>query len=138
MDSNGTGTISSSVYQSGNNVKTYIVNSIVQGTGKSGSESWINDENFVDGGGNKDTNPLFITPVNPATAPTKVGNFRLTKDSPAIDSGENTYVDDVPTDLDGKARKVDGDGDGTAIVDMGAFEYQIPCPYNTNLPLIIR
>ena len=141
MDISGTETISSSIYQKGENARTYIANSIVQGTGKSGSGSWIDDENIVDGGGNKDTNPKFKTPVSPAAAPTTAGNLRLTKDSPAIDSGNNTYVDGIPTDLDGKARKVDGDGNGTNTVDMGAYEF-VPTikepEYKINLPIVKR
>ena len=52
---------------------------------------------------------------------------------PAIDAG-NTYVDIEPLtpgfqtlpeiDLAGEPRLVDGDGDGSADVDMGAYEYQ--------------
>jgi len=33
-------------------------------------------------------------------------------------------LDDVTTDLDGHPRIVDGNGDSTATVDMGAYEYQ--------------
>ena len=141
MDISGTNTITSSIFQGWREAKVYIVNSIVQGTGKSGSGSWIDDENIVDGGGNKDTNPKFKTPVSPAAAPTTAGNLRLTKDSPAIDSGNNTYVDGIPTDLDGKARKVDGDGNGTNTVDMGAYEF-VPTikepEYKINLPIVKR
>jgi hypothetical protein len=44
--------------------------------------------------------------------------------SPAIDAGTN--ADLVATDLDGHARPADGDQDGTAIVDLGAYEVQPP------------
>lgn len=47
-------------------------------------------------------------------------------------------VTEVTTDLDGKARKVDGDSNGTAAVDMGAYEYQIPYIYDISLPLILN
>ena len=139
LDINNTGSISASIYN--NSARTYLVHSLVQGAGESGSESWIDDDNFVDGGGNIESDPLFITPVDPSKAPTSEGNLRLTTGSPAIDSGENSFVDGVPTDLDGKARKVDGDGNGTKTVDMGAYEFvptTIEPVFQINLPIVKR
>jgi hypothetical protein len=62
------------------------------------------------------------------------GNVRLADGSPLIDFGNN-YADTDPTtpgvqflpefDLDGNPRIVDGDGDGLATVDIGAFEVQV-------------
>jgi len=49
-------------------------------------------------------------------------NLRLLATSPAIDAGNNRAVSSN-IDLDGNPRIVDGDGDGEATVDMGAFEY---------------
>ncbi|HPC84716.1 MAG TPA: right-handed parallel beta-helix repeat-containing protein [Thermoanaerobaculaceae bacterium] len=43
--------------------------------------------------------------------------------SPAVDAG-NTTVVDMPTDRRGNARVADGDGDGAAVVDIGAHELQ--------------
>jgi hypothetical protein len=97
------------------------MHSLAQGAGASGSDSWVGGS-FFDGRGNIDEDPLFITPVDPSTAPTTTGNLRLGTGSPAIDTGDNTFVIGVPTDLDGEARVKDGDGDGTATVDMGAYE----------------
>jgi len=91
----------------------------------------------VNDGGNIDTDPLFVTPIDPSTAPTTTGNLRLQSNSPAIDVGNNDFVT-VPTDLDGKPRIVDGNGDITATVDMGAYEYQIPYKYDGYLPVIFR
>ena len=76
----------------------------------------------MDGGDNIDADPLFILDIDPSTAPTKTGNLRLGTGSPAIDAGNNTFAAGVLTDLDGEARIKDGDGDGTATVDMGAYE----------------
>ena len=48
----------------------------------------------------------------------------MQSDSPAIDKGNNSFISGVSTDLDGNPRVVDGDLDGTATVDMGAYEFQ--------------
>jgi parallel beta-helix repeat protein len=67
--------------------------------------------------GNIDADPLFLNPLR--------GNYRLLPTSPCIDTGDNAAVPTgVLTDLDGKPRVVDGNGDGNAVVDMGAYEYQ--------------
>ncbi len=84
--------------------------------------SWISGT-YVDGGGNIDEDPLFLEDIDPSTAPTTSGNLRLQSTSPAVDKGENDYVPEgVLTDLDGKARIQDGNADGDAVVDMGAYE----------------
>jgi len=50
------------------------------------------------------------------------GAGRLSWGSPCIDAGDNAAVG-ASEDLDGNPRIVDGDQDGTAIVDMGAYEF---------------
>ncbi len=79
--------------------------------------------------GNIDADPLFVDPDN--------GNFRLSTGSPCIDAADNTAVpEDVTTDLDGNPRFFDDPdtpdtGNGTPpIVDMGAYEFQLPCPWD--------
>lgn len=80
-------------------------------------------------------------------APTFAGplDFHLASGSPGIDSGDPTAPS--PTvDLEGNLRPVDGDGDGTAVRDMGAFEYQPPtcatdpslCPKDVTAPKVSR
>jgi len=66
--------------------------------------------------GNLSVNPMFVA----------AANFRLRARSPAIDAGDNAAPDLPPLDLAGKPRIVDGNGGGTAIIDMGAYEYQPP------------
>jgi serine protease len=66
--------------------------------------------------GDIDADPLFVNPA--------AGDYRLRFGSPAIDTGGNcaAICQTVP-DLDGLVRPIDGNGDGTAVRDMGAFEY---------------
>jgi PKD repeat protein len=60
--------------------------------------------------------PLFVDAAN--------GDYRLQATSPCIDAGNNSYIPaGVTTDLDGNPRIVDGNNDGTATVDLGAYEY---------------
>jgi len=96
-----------------------------------GSSSWDTGLG-TDGGNNIDDNPFFVTPVDPTTAPTTSGDLHLQFGSPAVDAG---YNDLCPvTDLDGYKRPIDGDLDGSAICDMGAYEKLI----DLFLPLIMR
>jgi hypothetical protein len=63
-------------------------------------------------------NPGFVDPA---------GDFHLAPTSPLIDRGTPTPADGLgATDLDGSARVADGDGDGSAAPDMGAFERPAP------------
>jgi len=87
------------------------------------------------GTGNINQDPLFIDPVPEDKAPTTDGNYRLRIGSPAIDAGTNDVVT-VNMDLDGNPRIVDGTGDGTAIVDMGAYEFQVHLEYTLDVTII--
>lgn len=71
--------------------------------------------NVTGAGGNISANPLFADPA--------LRNYRPTLGSPAIDAGSNTVPGLPSLDLDGNARIRDGDGNGQASVDMGAYEF---------------
>jgi parallel beta-helix repeat protein len=79
------------------------------------------------GNGNIDGDPLLVDPESE--------DHRLSTGSCAIDAADNSAVPDgIMTDLAGNPRFVDDpdtvdNGLGALpIVDMGAYEYQLPCP----------
>ncbi len=72
-----------------------------------------------------------IAPSNPGFVDLATGNLRLSSSSPLIDAGETVVDADrnlsgfqlLPDfDFDGNSRIVDGNGDGEARVDIGAYE----------------
>ncbi len=72
-----------------------------------------NDATIIAGTGNIDDDPLLAT-----------GIYTLASGSPCIDAGDNAAVPgDILVDLLGEQRIADGNGDGSAVVDMGVYEY---------------
>ena len=65
--------------------------------------------------------PKFVSESDPASAPSLDGNLRIIGGSPAADAGDNS-ANDNSVDLSGYPRIVDGDGDSTATIDLGAYE----------------
>jgi len=61
--------------------------------------------------GNITNNPLFVSP----------NNYHLAVNSPCIDAGTN--IVEIVNDIDGTARPIDGDGNGSDEFDIGAYEY---------------
>lgn len=73
-------------------------------------------EALFPGPGNISSNPQFLDSLG--------RDYHLQPRSPAIDGGTNTGA--PATDIEDKARPIDGNNDGVAIVDMGAFEFGTP------------
>lgn len=91
------------------------------GIGGSGTTNWL--------GGNIDDDPLF---AGQGEHP-----FALSADSPCIDAGtaDTTGLNLPPGDIIGNVRIWDGNGDGSTIIDMGAYEYG-SIPVGIETPLI--
>jgi len=115
-----------------------------------GGEIWNNDGSTITisysdvqggwpGEGNINVDPLFVEPgywddngtvMDPNDDFWVDGDYHLLATSPCIDAGDPNYsAPDNPTDIEGRARIVDGDGNGEVVVDMGAYEYRLSVIY---------
>jgi hypothetical protein len=74
-------------------------------------------ENTTGGLGNINRNPRFAG----------ANVFRLLPDSPCVDAATNAGA--PATDIEGRRRPIDGNHDGRAVCDMGAYEYS-GAPYS--------
>lgn len=95
-------------------------------SGGTGGATYSNIQGGWSGAGNIDVDPVFVDAAG--------GDYRLAEGSPCIDAGDNAYVVN-DYDLDGNPRIADGNGDGVAVVDMGAYEFQPSqpdCPGDLN------
>jgi parallel beta-helix repeat protein len=77
--------------------------------------------------GNISADPRFTNPTQ--------GDYHLQQGSPSIDAGDNSTPNLSDKDLDGHPRILDGDGNGTAIVDMGVYEFLAPSSFKIGLQL---
>ena len=75
---------------------------------------------------NIDADPCFVEPGYwDSNGVWFEGDYHLLAGSPCIDTGDPNYSPEPnETDLDGNPRVLDGNEDGTAVVDMGAYEYE--------------
>jgi predicted outer membrane repeat protein len=77
------------------------------------SYSDVDQDGYAGSNGNIRELPAFIGGAN----------YHLTASSPCIDVGTNSAPSLPSTDIDGNARIIDGDDDGSAVADMGADEF---------------
>jgi hypothetical protein len=76
--------------------------------------------------GNIALDPRFVNELGGGSQPSAT--------SPAIDAGDNSALGLPASDFSGNSRISDGDNDGTATVDMGAFEYVYEFPHLSYSP----
>ena len=108
------------------------LDSIIVGAG--GLNPAINDPatgtcsiSFSRGDGNGDCATGFVTTANPMFVDPAANDYHLQAASPMIDAGDPADPGGA-LDLDGGARALDGDCDGTARRDIGADEFVPNCP----------
>ena len=104
------------------NCNDYLLYNVITNTNVNSCDAWYNI--LMD--------PMFVDAEN--------GDFRLQSGSPCIDAGINTISGyEFPIgDIDGNYRIWDGDGNGSEIVDMGAYEYASHSTSIDNEQLIIE
>jgi hypothetical protein len=80
--------------------------------------------------GNTSADPKFVAGTGPAP------DYHLQPGSPSIDAG-NSAAAAFDADIDGLPRITDGDGDGSAVVDMGAYEAPALAPKVARTPYTV-
>jgi hypothetical protein len=107
-------------------------NQIASASGSTPTVTYSDVEGGYTGTGNINLDPLLGSLADNS-------GFTLTHalldDSPAIDAGNPDPATCPASDQRGVSRPFDGDGDGVALCDMGAYEY---IPFNIYIPLILK
>jgi len=117
-ESNSFGTFGSivQVFASQNTSSTTLNHSLYgDGTGDVVGNVSADDNSTTD-------DPMFVDPIDPNSAPTVDGDYKLFEDSPAVNAGSNDFLSGY--DLDGdveEENRIEGD-----TVNMGAFETIVP------------
>ena len=108
----------------------FLCNNEISQNGISGNPIFRNciidfplDPPLVDGGGNIIVDSLQAQLI---FEDIQNGDFHLVPGSIAIDAGFDTLGYYYPFDIDYNHRVWDGDGNGTAIIDIGPYEYSAP------------
>lgn len=86
----------------------------------------VGDHQLTLGTHNINIDPMFVGP----------GDYRLREGSPSIDAADPASA--LTEDLLGDLRPVDGDRNGTAIGDQGAFEFDPPVLPDTAAPVLSK
>ena len=94
------------------------------------SISYSDVEHGYPGEGNIDADPLFADPTN--------GDYKPLATSPVVDKGDKRARFLGKRDLAGTRRVTDGDKDGVAEIDMGAFELGRASAHVTNSTLEVN
>lgn len=95
-----------------------------------GTTVTLNSCDYANGGGDVGgfgtvTEQGICLHLDPLFVNASADDYHLQSGSPCVDAGDNSRVPvEATTDLDGKARIVDGDGNASDIVDIGAYEFQ--------------
>lgn len=128
QDSAGSGTITATIAHIA--ASPIISSSLIQGSG--GSASW-DPRAGTDGGGNLDTDPLFLADIDPTTAPTTTVAVFLQAGSPVLDTADPTSC--LATDIRGVLRP-QFSGCGMGIFEIANYTDTISVTYQTTQALV--